>query len=396
MASLIEWFSLLVRWAHLIAGISWIGASFYFVWLDDSLTPAASDDDARNGVLGELWAVHGGGFYHSQKFLTGPKNEPLPAALHWFYWEAYSTWITGMAMLALVYWVGASAFLIDPSVLPLSVAQAIGISVAFIVIGWLGYDALCRVFETRPAALWWSVGIFLLAIDYALFHVFGGRGAAIHLGAVIGTIMVANVFFVIIPGQRRVVAQIRAGETPDPRPGRLGKTRSVHNTYFTLPVLFLMISNHYPMTYANGNGWWILAVLAAVGVLVRRFFVLSHKHRFVVALPVGAAVLVAALAIVLIPRTPSASSTTTVTYAQIAPIVAQRCAVCHAAVPTEAGIGAAPAGVLLDTPAHIVANASRIEDQAVTTHAMPLGNITHITDAERAQLGAWIAGGAKI
>jgi len=393
---LLDWLGLVTRWAHLIAGISWIGASFYFVWLDDSLSPPAHEEDARNGVLGELWSVHGGGFYHNQKFLAGPKSEPLPHDLHWFYWEAYSTWITGVAMLAIVYWVGADAFLIDRSVLALTVPEAIGISIAAIVVGWLVYDALCRAFETRPIALWAGVAAFLLLTDWTLFHLFSGRGAAIHLGSIIGAIMVANVFFIIIPGQKRMLAQIRAGETPDPRPGRLGKMRSVHNTYLTLPVLFLMISNHYPMTYSGPNGWWVVAVLCVAGVLARRFFILSHKYRYVVVLPVAAAVLVAGVAIAIVPRTPAASSGPAVTFAEVAPIVAQRCAVCHAARPTQPGFGTAPAGVLLDTPERIRANAQRAYDQAVTTHAMPLGNLTHMTDAERAEFGAWVTQGAKI
>ena len=395
-AYVLDWLSLVMRWAHFIAGVSWIGASFYFVWLDNSLTPPQKEDDARNDMFGELWSVHGGGFYHNQKFPTGPKREPLPQDLHWFYWEAYSTWITGMALLAIVYWAGAAAFLIDRSILDITTGEAIAISVAVIVVAWFVYDGLCRAFETRPTALWCCLAAFLLALDWGLFHVFGGRAAAIHLGAAIGTIMVANVFFIIIPGQKRMLAQIRAGKTPDSRTGMLGKMRSVHNTYLTLPVLFLMISNHYPMTYAAPNGWWVIALISAAGVLVRRFFVLSHKHRYVVALPVAAAVLLAGVAIAIVPRASAVPSNGSVSYADVAPIVAQRCAVCHAAQPSEAGFSSAPEGVLLDTPDHIRANARRVYEQAVTTHAMPLGNITHMTEPERATLGAWITEGAKI
>jgi uncharacterized membrane protein len=395
---LLDWLNLLARWAHLIAGISWIGASFYFVWLDDSLTPPA-DGDAARGMSGELWAVHGGGFYHNQKYLTGPRGAPLTENLHWFKWEAYSTWFTGMAMLAIVYWAGASSFLIDKSVLDLSPGAAITISIASLVIGWLVYDGLCRMFESRPIVLWTAISAFLLFADWALFHVFGGRAAYIHVGAIVGTIMVANVFFVIIPGQKRMLAQIRAGREPDPRPGRLGKMRSVHNTYLTLPVLFMMISNHYPMTYASRNGWIVLAVLGAAGVLVRRFFVLSHKHRFAVGLPVAAALLVAGIAVVSAPRAPTVaagSAAAAPSFAQVEPIVAKRCAVCHAAKPTQPGFDAAPQGVLLDTPEHVRANAARVQQQAVATHAMPLGNVTHMTGAERDLLDAWIAAGAKI
>ncbi|HEV3087956.1 MAG TPA: urate hydroxylase PuuD [Candidatus Elarobacter sp.] len=395
----LDWLNLLARWAHLIAGISWIGASFYFVWLDDSLNAPDNPDDVRRGMSGELWAVHGGGFYNNRKYLTGPRGAPLTEDLHWFKWEAYSTWLTGMAMLALVYWAGASTFLIDKSVLDLTPPAAIAISIATLVAGWLVYDVLCRIFSARPAMLWTAVAAFLLFADWGLFHVFGGRAAYIHVGSIIGTIMVANVFFVIIPGQKRILAQIRAGQEPDPRPGVLGKIRSVHNTYLTLPVLFIMISNHYPMTYGAQNGWLILALISAAGVLVRRFFVLTHKYRYVVALPVAAALLLVFTAFAAAPRAPNATAVvpaSQATYARIQPIVARRCAVCHAAKPAQPGFAAPPAGVLLDTPEHVVANAKRINDQAVATHAMPLGNITHMTDAERALLGTWIANGAKI
>ena len=398
---LLDWLNLVFRWAHLIAGISWIGASFYFVWLDNSLSAPENPDDLRRGMSGELWAVHGGGFYHNQKFLTGPRGEPLTEDLHWFKWEAYSTWFTGMAMLAVIYWAGASTFLIDKSVLDLTPPAAISLSIATLIGGWLGYDVLCRIFQSRPVLLWTTVAAFLLALDWALFHVFGGRAAYIHVGSVIGTIMVANVAMVIIPGQRRMLAQIRAGREPDPRPGRLGKMRSVHNTYLTLPVLFIMISNHYPMTYGGPNGWLVLAGISAAGVLVRRFFVLSHKHRYVVALPFAAAIVLAAVAIALRPNAPasaprSGDAGTAIRFAQVQPIVARRCAVCHAAKPTQPGFVTAPAGVLLDTPEHVRSNASRIAPQAVATHAMPPGNVTHITDAERAALGAWISSGAAI
>jgi uncharacterized membrane protein len=391
----LDWANLLLRWAHLIAGISWIGASFYFVWLDNHLTAPAKPEDVRNGMAGELWAVHGGGFYHNQKYLTGPKREPLPLDLHWFKWEAYSTWFSGMALLAVIYWAGASTYLIDKSVLDLAPPAAIALSIASIALGWFGYDALCRLLGARPRLLWTAVAAFLLLLDYALFRVFGGRAAALHVGAVVGTIMVANVFFVIIPGQRRMLAQIRAGRAPDPRPGQLGKVRSVHNTYLTLPVLFTMISNHYPLVYGGRYAWLVLAGLGAAGVLVRRFFVLSHKGRVVVALPAAAALVLLGLVAALAPR-PSAPAAAALTYAAVAPIVAQRCAVCHAAHPTQPGFTVPPQGVVLDTPEHVRMNAQRIKQQAVLTHAMPLGNTTGMTDAERAALGAWVDAGAPL
>lgn len=396
-AYLLSWLDLLVLWLHFTAGVAWIGTSFYFVWLDDNLTQPRHEEDARGGVLGELWSVHGGGFYHNQKYLTGPTAEPLPENLHWFKWEAYTTWLSGVAMLAIVYWAGASTFLIDRSVLALTPAEAIGISIASLVVGWLVYDGLCKLLERSPIALGVAVFAFFVLLAWGLSHVFSAQAAYMHVGAVMGTIMVANVAHVIIPGQRKMLAQIRAGEKPDPRPGQLAKTRSVHNTYLTLPVLFTMISAHYPMAYGSRYGWLVLAVLGLAGVLVRHFFILSHERygkRLVWALPVFALLLIAAAAFAVAPR--SAASTATVSYSQVAPIFVQRCAVCHAAHPTEPGFASAPNGVLLDTPAHIEQNAQRIEAEAVTTHAMPLGNITGMTDAERAEVGAWISQGAKL
>jgi uncharacterized membrane protein len=392
----LDWLNLVVRWFHFVAGISWIGASFFFIWLDNHLVKPADATDTANGVSGELWSVHGGGFYHNQKYLTGPKNEPLTEHLHWFKWEAYSTWLSGMAMLALIYWVGAASFLIDKSVMDLTPAIAILISIASLVLGWIVYDVLCRLLASNPRVLAIAIAIFLLFADWALFHIFGARAAYIHVGSIIGTIMVANVLFVIIPGQKKMLAQIRAGEQPDPRPGQLGKIRSVHNTYLTLPVLFIMISNHYPMTYQNANGWLVLAAIAVAGVLVRYFFVLTHKQKFVVGLPIAAVALLVVTAIAIAPRASApAANAPVVPFTEVDAIVTQRCAVCHAAHPTQDGFPIAPAGVLLDTPANIASNAARIKVQAIDSHAMPLGNITHMTDAERVTVGTWIEQGAK-
>lgn len=396
MAYTLDWLNLVVRWSHEIAGISWIGASLYFVWLDNHLRPSENPADARNGMFGELWAVHGGGFYHNQKFMTGPKDTPLPLDLHWFQWEAYTTWLSGVALLAIVYWAGAGTYLIDKSVLDLSVAEAIAISIGTLVAGWLAYDGLCRAFGRDPRILAAAVCVLVVAFDWGLFHVFGARAAYLHVGAMLGTIMVANVFVIIIPGQRKMLAQIRAGREPDPTPGRNGKIRSVHNTYFTFPVLFVMISNHFPMTYAHSYGWLVLIAIGTAGVLVRQFFVLGDKARYVPALPVAAALILFATAFALAPHPvpASAGGGPAVTFAAIAPIVATRCAVCHAAHPRRTDFAAAPEGVLLDTPEHIAANAQRIYAQAVASHAMPIGNVTRITDDERAMLGAWVAAGA--
>lgn len=394
----LDWLNLAVRWFHMVAGISWIGASFYFVWLDDHLVEPKDAVATADGVTGELWAVHGGGFYHNQKYLTGPTSQPLPMNLHWFKWEAYLTWISGVAMMAIIYWAGASTFLIDKSVLNITPTVAIAISIATMIVGWLAYDLLCKLLTRWPLLLGVTIYAALVAASFGLFHVFSARAAYIHVGAIIGTIMVANVFFAIIPGQRKMLAQIRKGQTPDPTPGIIGKTRSVHNTYFTLPVLFIMISNHYPMTYANAWGWLVLAAIGLAGVLVRYFFILSHKDKIVVALPAAAIAILVIVAIAIAPRpiAPTTTSASPVMFAQVAPIFAQRCSVCHAAKPTQAGFTAAPEGILLDTPAHIKLNAASVSTQAVQTHNMPLGNLTGMTDAERTLVGRWIDGGAKL
>jgi uncharacterized membrane protein len=391
-----SWLDLAVRWIHVTAGIMWIGASFYFVWLDNNLTRPARKADDEAGVLGELWSVHGGGFYHNQKYLTGPKNEPLPQHLHWFKWEAYTTWFSGVALLAIVYWAGASTFLIDPSVMKLTPAEAIAISFGSLAVGWLVYDTLCKVFERWPLVLGAAIVLFLAFAAWGLSHVFSAQAAYLHVGAIIGTIMVANVAHVIIPGQRKMLAQIRAGQEPDPRPGALGKMRSVHNTYFTLPVLFTMISGHYPMAYESRFGWLVLVAVGIAGVMMRYFFILTHERygaRLVWALPIGACAIVAGAAFAIAPRATSVAAS--VSFAQVAPIFARRCAVCHSAHPSEPGFAAAPNGVLLDTQTHIVANAPRVEQEAVQTHAMPLGNVTGMTQQERDEIGAWIAQGAK-
>ena len=391
-AYVLDWLNLLVRWLHLITGIAWIGASFYFVMLDNSLSPPAKPEDAKRGVFGELWAVHGGGFYVSQKFPVGPRGEPLSENLHWSKWEAYSTWLSGMALLALIYWLGASSYLVDSSVMALSVPVAIAISVGFLAGGWVVYDGLCRWLEGRENLLAALIFAVVMASAWALFHLFSARAAFIHVGAMIGTIMVANVFFHIIPGQKRMVADIRAGRAPDPKPGIIGKQRSVHNTYFTLPVLFIMISNHYPMTWGHPQAWLILVAILLLAAGVRHFFNLRHHGRTVWSIPIAAAAGTVILAVLIAPAKAPAAAVPTL--AEVQAIIATRCAACHAERPTQAGFAVAPKGVVLDTVEHIRANARKIYEQSVATRAMPIGNLTRMTDAERQQLGAWIAAGA--
>ena len=385
-----EWLSLLTRWLHVITGIAWIGASFYFVWLDNHLEPHRG---ANQRISGETWSIHGGGFYHNQKYLLGP--EALPQTLHWFKWEAYFTWLSGMGLLAIVYWWGASAYLIDRGVADLQVASAIGISAGSLAAGWLVYDGLCRRIRNE-LALGVIVYVLLVAAAWGFHQLFGARAAYLHVGAVIGTIMVWNVFFVVIPGQEKMVATIAAGGTPDPAPGIAGKQRSVHNNYFTLPVLFIMSSSHYPMTYGHRHGWLVLALIMAAGVLIRHFFNLRHKGRIVVALPAAAVALLAALAFAIAPeRAPGAAAPQAVPFAQVQAVIAERCESCHAERPAQAGFAQAPGGVMLDTPARIAAAAPRIHQQVVVARTMPIGNLTRMTEPERALVGAWIAAGAR-
>lgn len=386
---LLDWANLLLRWLHLITGIAWIGASFYFVMLDNSLRPPKKAADGERGVHGELWAVHGGGFYCSQKFLTGPRGEPLTDDLHWSKWEAYTTWLSGMSLLVVMYWIGASTYLIDTRVMALGQSAAVGISVAFLAAGWLFYDTLCKALFGRDGLLAVIVFVFVVLADWLLHQVFSARGAYIHVGAMLGTMMVANVFFHIIPGQRRMVAQIRAGQPVDPRPGQIGKQRSVHNTYFTLPVLFIMISNHYPMTYSHANGWLVLVVMMLAGVLIRQFFVLRHRGQVKWWLPVAGVALIATLIVLMAPRTVDAGGEQ-VSLDAVRQVVAQRCLACHSEQPTQPGFAQPPKGVVLQSPAQIEQHAAKMAE-TVASGYMPLGNLTGITDAERQLIARWHA-----
>lgn len=393
-AYLLDWANLLLRWFHLIVGIAWIGASFYFVMLDNSLKAPKKPEDAKRGVFGELWAVHGGGFYCSQKFPTGPKGEPLSDDLHWSKWEAYSTWLSGMSLLAVVYWIGASNTLIDARVMELTPVTAVGISIAFLTAGWLVYDVLCRNLVGRDGLLAAIVFIFVMVCNYALHHLFSARGAYIHVGAMLGTMMSANVFFHIIPGQKRMVDQIRAGQEVDSKPGIIGKQRSVHNTYFTLPVLFIMISNHYPMTYGNSNGWLVLAVLMLAGVLIRQYFVLRHRGEQKLWQPVVGVALILALIVLMAPKSVDAGGKK-IAFSDVKSVIDQRCVTCHAAQPTREGFAQPPKGVMLESATQIGQHVAKMAE-TVGTGYMPLGNLTKMTDEERKLIAAWAAQGARL
>ncbi len=389
-AYLLDWANLLIRWLHLITGVAWIGASFYFVMLDNSLSKPAKDEDSARGVSGELWAVHGGGVYQSQKFLAGPQGEPLSEHLHWSKWEAYSTWLSGMGLLAIIYWFGANTYLIDQQVLPLTSLVAIAISIGFIVGGWLVYNTLCSVLKGKDTLLAVIIFIFVMLSDWVLFQLFSARAAYLHVGAMMGTIMVANVFFHIIPGQKSMVAEIRAGQTPDPKYGVIGKQRSVHNTYFTLPVLFIMISNHYPMTYSHEQGWLALGFIMMAGVLIRQYFVMRHRGNANKALPAIGVVLLLAMFVYLMPSTPDVDQSTKIGDSQIQQVISDRCVACHAVKPTQAGFVSPPLGLVLETSEQIKQNAVKIST-TVQTRYMPLGNLTQMTDDERALIAGWYA-----
>jgi uncharacterized membrane protein len=393
-AYVLEWLNVLGRWFHLIAGIAWIGASFYFVWLDSHLrAPRYPDEAERLGIGGEVWALHGGGFYRAQKFTVAPPE--LPEPLHWFKWEAYTTWLSGMFMLGLIYYASAEVYLIDRSVADLGKPASIAIGLGFLAGGWIVYDLLCRSPLGRREPILAAVMLALCTVAaYALTHLFSGRGAYIHFGAMLGTIMTANVFFVIMPGQREMVKARVDGRAPDPVHGARGKQRSVHNTYFTLPVLFTMISNHYALfTNAKWN-WLVLMAIALAGVFIRLFF--TFRHRGIVK-PSFWAIGIALLAAVFVALMPRGAGTAAgeATFADVQAIVVARCAGCHAVTPTFAGFAAAPKNVLLDTSERILAQSQLVHQQTVVLKAMPIGNLTQMTDGERAKVDAWFRAGAK-
>ncbi len=391
---LTEWLSLLLRWLHVVAGIGWIGSSFYFIHLDLSLKPR---DALPAGVKGDAWQVHGGGFYHMMKYVLAPAR--LPDDLTWFKWEAYATWLSGFALLVLVYYGSAELFLIDSSVLKLGPRDAILISLGTLIGAWVAYEVLCRSPLGKHEVALSLIGyVFLVALTIVFTHIFSGRGAFVQIGALIGTIMVANVFDIIIPYQKKTVAAMMAGKEPDPRWGALGKTRSVHNNYLTLPVVFLMLSNHYPLFFATKYNWLIVAIVLLIGPVIRHFFNSRHADKgspwwtwAVAAAGVAAVAWLSAAG----PRTTTTGALPpTPKFADVADIVSSRCSMCHAAEPVWDGIAAAPEGILLDSDEQILKHAPLIAIVAVRSNAMPPGNITEMTNDERLVLASWLASGA--
>jgi len=389
---LVDWISLFLRWAHVMLGIAWIGTSFFFVWLDMSLR---ANPKAPPGVGGESWMVHGGGFYHAQKYLVAP--EALPRELHWFKYEAYFTWVSGFLLLAVVYYLDADAFLIDPQVLPLTPFQAIVTSVGSLAGGWLLYDALCKSplgRYTGPLAL--TVFAMTIAAAYLFTHVFSGRAAFVHIGAFLGTIMSANVFFVIIPNQKKVVADLLAGRQPDPALGQQARQRSLHNNYLTLPVVLMMISNHYPVLFNLGYGWLFVLGIILLSVCIRHYANLKDAGRsgnridWLLVYAVGIAVVLVIASIDLSNQNQGVVvAGPPVELAQVVPIIQTRCTACHSSTPSDAHFKAPPKGIAFDTPEQIAQQAAQILRVAVLTKAMPLGNRTGMLDDERALVGRW-------
>jgi uncharacterized membrane protein len=379
-----DWLDLGLRWLHVVAGIVWIGTSFYFVALDNHLGRPRVEEE---GVGGESWEIHGGGFYRISKYRVAPAE--LPEPLHWFKWEAYTTWLSGFGLLVVLYYWNAETYLIDKSVADIPVAAAIGISLIAIAAAWVVYDLSCLVFESDVV-----VGLLLLAMvvgsAYGAGEVFAGRAAYLQVGAMLGTIMAANVLFNIIPAHWELIRAKEAGREPDPAPGLEAKRRSVHNNYLTLPVVFTMISNHFAFTYEHERAWAVLVALVLIGAWIRHFFNLRHAGRTVWFIPITAVAAALVLAIAIRPDESGGAAGEPVDEAGAAAIVQQRCVPCHSQNPTQEGFDAAPAGVVLDTREQIVDQADAIDEQAVRTKAMPLGNVTGMTDEERKTLGAWL------
>jgi uncharacterized membrane protein len=401
---LLDWANLLLRWVHVITAIAWVGSSFYFVFLDSSLTAPEDEKLRADGATGELWAVHGGGFYHPVKYAVAPPK--MPPHLHWFFWESYTTWITGFSLFTVSYLWNAGTYLVDKSLMPWSPGAAVAVSISFLVVFWAAYNTICQVFGERKngeRTVGILVGLLVVAAAWLACHWFAGRAAFLLVGAMMATSMSANVFFWIIPGQKTVIASIKAGEPVDPIHGKRGKQRSVHNTYFTLPVLFAMLSNHYSFTWNHPHNWIVLVLMMAAGAAIRQFFVLRHgyklgrnRHPLPYALA-GIAVLVgvivwlkpAQFATTAIASSAGGESAKFISYAETQPVLAQRCYLCH-------GAAVQMKNIRLDSPELVKQHAQEIYQQAVVTKVMPMNNATGITDAERALIGQWFRSGAAV
>jgi uncharacterized membrane protein len=392
----LDWANLLLRWLHLVTAIAWVGSSFYFVFLDSSLVPPADDKLRAEGATGELWAVHGGGFYHPVKYAVQPPT--LPPHLHWFYWESYSTWLSGFALFTVSYLWSASTYLIDKSVMNWSPGAAVSVAIAFLAVFWVLYDAICQLFGHRKngeAIVGALVFVLVCVASWLACHWFAGRAAFLLVGAMLATAMSANVFFWIIPGQKKVVASIQAGEPVDPVHGMRGKQRSVHNTYFTLPVLFAMLSNHYSFLYAGENNWVVLVLMMFAGAAIRQFFVMRHgwklgRNRHPIGYALAGVVVIAGVIAWIAPAPVTASAAAQAAgYASVRSVLEQRCYACH-------GAQLQMKNVRLDTPQALRQHAQAVYQQAVVQKTMPMNNSTGMTEAERGMLREWFNSGAPV
>lgn len=389
-----DWLNLLFRWVHLIVGVGWIGTSFYFIVLDLTLKRRAGQ---AGGVYGSAWQVHGGGFYNVEKYTVAPDH--LPDDLVWFKWEAYLTWVTGFALIILQYYLNAKAYLIDPRVMPMEVWQAVSLSVMSLVAGWLVYHMICKLFLGRSTLILAAcVFTFVVAMAYLFTHLFSGRGALVHVGALIGTMMAFNVFMIIIPNQKKIVASLMAGEKPDPALGQIGKQRSVHNNYLTLPVLLMMVSGHYPMITNHPYSWLIVALVIVMGASVRHFLNLHEADQYAVEkrpenykwyLLVAAIALMAAI-VMSAPKERDYSQAKQVASSEILAISEKHCVSCHSAQPANEAFEEAPKGVTLDTIENWVRYSSLIKAQVIDSDVMPLGDENGMTQAQRDTIGAWL------
>ncbi len=393
-AHVMEWLNLVVRWAHVVLGISWIGASFYFIFLENSLNRT---ENLRDELAGNLWAIHGGGFYYVEKYKTAPPV--LPKHLHWFKYEAYFTWLSGFVLMTLVYYMNAKAFMIDPSVRNISTEAAIGIGVGTLIGGWILYDLLCKTSLLHKKKLFGVIGfIIIILISIFLSKVLSGRAAFMHVGALIGTIMAGNVFFTIIPSQKALVKAAKEGKPVDPNLGKYAGLRSLHNNYMTLPVIFVMISNHFPSTFGNQYNWAVLGGLTLASVAVRHFINLYEKGKYAMWIIPFATVALIALVLVTAPSTKklSTKNSAPVSFSQVQPIVSKRCVQCHSSNPTDDVQKTAPNGIMFDTPDQFEKQKDRIMVRVVQTKTMPQANKTGITEEERELIGIWIEQGGKI
>lgn len=397
-AYLVEFGNFMLRWLHVIAAIAWIGESIYFVMLDNGLRKPKAAEDREKGVFGEMWAVHGGGFYHNQKYATAPAK--LPDDLHWSFWKAYTTWLSGFALFIILYMANPSFYLVNPNsnwewAANLAGWEANLLALAFLLGGWVVYNEMCKRISPnmeRDGLLSVGVAIMMIVVAYLSTQMFSGRAAFLLTGAVMATAMSANVFFWIIPGQRRMVKAMKAGEAPNPLDGKRGKQRSVHNTYFTLPVVLLMISNHYSFAYTHEYAWVLMTLFIFAGALIRQYFVLMHQGKIQPAYPAVGVALIAVAFWVAMPSQ-SASSNAQVAdgspdITEVTALINQHCVACHAESPTQPGFSAPPAGVVLDSVEQILLQKEKTQ-QVVQSGYMPLGNMTNMTDEERAVIQAW-------